>query len=219
VKLILISDLEKLLSNVEHFGEVLTISQSNRSKLLFIPSSPLDKAITQKNALKILKIFKEHGICFQTNDVLDFDADIAEIKKNINSYSVIFLMGGDTKTQNTFLHGIQLREALHHYIGIIIGMSAGAINLCENAFLNKKHDYGKSSLLMQGMGLLNNVSVDVHFDINDPEQIKELSLSKFPVYCIPDESALILSETVTCINDIYTYQGGIIKRIDSNLPT
>ena len=56
---------------------------------------------------------------------VDFSAEI------LNSYDVVFLGGGHVPTENTFFEKIGLRENIHKYDGLIIGISAGTMNAAE----------------------------------------------------------------------------------------
>ena len=73
------------------------------------------------------------GISFDEYLILD-----RESMKNANKYidgaNLVFLCGGDTYKQHEFFEAINLRELLSNYDGLVIGQSAGALNMALNVF-------------------------------------------------------------------------------------
>ena len=55
-------------------------------------------------------------------------------KETFNSYDVIFLAGGHVPTEKAWFDYIQLRWLLQGYGGIVIGTSAGSMNLTEEVY-------------------------------------------------------------------------------------
>ena len=52
------------------------------------------------------------------------------MKEELTKADIIFIMGGDTQKQNTFLEKYNLKETIKTSKGIVIGISAGAILYC-----------------------------------------------------------------------------------------
>jgi len=62
--------------------------------------------------------------------VLDGD-NFYEAKKLVEESDLIVLAGGHVPTQNAFFHRIHLRELLQCYNGVVLGISAGSMNMAE----------------------------------------------------------------------------------------
>ncbi len=96
-----ISDLKTVMENP-------IFSQSIKDKksiggIVIIPSSPENLTKTRVYGAEIIDTFKANDIQFNQVKYIDTLEDLSGISNSINDYSVIFLMGGRTKIQNTFL--------------------------------------------------------------------------------------------------------------------
>lgn len=212
MKVLLLSDIEKSLKNSE-VHEFIIKNLKNKS-ILFIPSTPLNEDITDKNVTRIIEFFKQKNIRFDIINVLRTVYNPVKLSEYIGKHTLIYFMGGDTEIQNQFINKLNLKEILIDYDGIIIGQSAGAINLCDEVFLNKKHLDIDRSIKMKGIGLIQGVSIDVHFDVNDNLQIQELKKNSLSTYCIPDKSAIIFDGKFNFINDIYLLEYNLLKKVN-----
>ena len=61
-------------------------------------------------------------------------------KEKLHSYDVIWLGGGHVPTQNKFFGDISLREKMEGFRGIIIGISAGAMNAADVVYAQPEHE-------------------------------------------------------------------------------
>jgi peptidase E len=150
----LISQIEKALS-VAAFTKFLQ-EHKLPTEILFVPSMPKWQDKTQKEVLKILAAFNEKGIIFEKFKCLDNDATENEVSQDLQSSPLVFLMGGDVKEQNKFLRKLNLKALLHDYQGVVMGMSAGALNMGPEVFYHG----GKNQL--QGLNLVP-LYVEVHY--------------------------------------------------------
>jgi len=78
-------------------------------------------------------------------------------KDNFDRYDVIFLAGGHVPTERAWFEYIQLRWLLQGYDGIVIGTSAGSMNLAEEVYAWPERP-GESldpeyELFFEGLGL------------------------------------------------------------------
>ena len=51
----------------------------------------------------------------------------------VSNAEVLWLAGGDTSTQFNYLESYGLISCIREHKGVIIGMSAGSINMCKRA--------------------------------------------------------------------------------------
>ena len=145
-------------------GIVNQIKNNLRSfkKIVFVASDVND---TRENVLRYANILfdsmKMAGINF--NEYLVLDGESKDSASNyINDASLVFLCGGDTYKQHEFFTEIQLKQLLKNYQGIIIGQSAGALNMAKNVF-NSPEDQEKSEpVFFNGLGLTS-INIEPHF--------------------------------------------------------
>lgn len=209
----LISDFSQVVKN-EKF--IQSIRKSYREgKILFIPSTPNNKIITNKNITEIVALFNNNGFLFSDADYIDERSDIKKLKEEINQYSIIFLMGGVTLQQNGFISALEIKDIFYDYTGIVIGLSAGALNMCKQSLLTPIHEEGnQENLILAGLGLVD-ITVEVHFDVNNQIQREFIQETGLKVYCIPNDSAIIIEENVILIcGELYLYDSKVIRKLE-----
>ena len=125
------------------------------------------------------------------------------------------MVGGVTLIQNEFVLRITLKEMLENYDGILMGLSAGALNMCEHTIdtpVDPEHD---ENIQVKGLGITD-IVVEVHFDVNNKEQIKAIDETGFTVYCISNNGAIVLIENeILPYGDIYKYENKKLEAIKS----
>lgn len=156
--------------------------------IVYIPTYPDNKEKCE-NLSKSEK-FKNIGINFEKNIVLDNSYSAKEIEKIINQNELFFLYGGDPYKQIKFIEKYNITEMIKNKV--IIGLSAGSINMCKNAICTKDEDF-KESNIYQGMGLVD-FSIEPHFDCNNTEVLEDLKkFSKITdIYALEDDAYIII---------------------------
>lgn len=118
--------------------------------------------------------FQSVGIRFSTFDLCDSRYPFTS--EMILSYDFICLAGGHTPTENKYFEDIELREKLVDFNGVILGMSAGSMNLADKVYFQPE-EIGESSsdFKRDGMGLgLCNINIVPHF-----QMIKSINLDGY----------------------------------------
>ncbi|QQK07769.1 hypothetical protein [Miniphocaeibacter halophilus] len=105
---ILISNMEEIIRNKE-FLNLLKVKLS-KGKLLFVPSNLKNKKLTEEFGTEIYKLFLKNNLLFVDIEYLYEDFDF-KLLNSMNEYSLIFLMGGDTVEQNSFITKINLMKS------------------------------------------------------------------------------------------------------------
>lgn len=123
---------------------------------------------------------------------------------------IIYLQGGDPFIQLKYIKQNGYDEFLKKYDGIILGLSAGTMNLGKIAFYSKDEDYPET-LFYSALGLTN-LTIDPHFDINDKDRVNEAIKwsKKHRIIGLPDYSAIIIGEdgSIENIGINYVYENG-----------
>lgn len=194
---IMISDLFTITKNEAFVEYVKGINEDIR--LLMVPSTPSETVKCSHYAEATKQCFVEKGISISKCDIVFSKNDVM----NMDDYNFIYLMGGDPFTQNKFLSEIGLKEKLNSFEGVVCGMSAGALNMCETTVVTPDDDIEKLHI-MEGIGLVP-FSVDVHFSVHNRKQTHALDRLDFDVYCIPNDGAIILDNEFKTFGSVQSF--------------
>ena len=112
-------------------------------RVLFVASNPEDHAGTCRFGADVFCAFAEAGITFSKYTVLD-GTNAVSAKKLVHSSDFIIFAGGHVPTQNAFLNGIRMRQLLQDFDGVVMGISAGSMNLADTVYVQPEEP-GESS--------------------------------------------------------------------------
>jgi len=152
---------------------------------------------------------------FSFSDLKDFKLIDGRITKEdglnlLEKADIIYLQGGDPFVQLKYIVDNGYEIFLRDYKGIILGLSAGSMNLGENCFYSKDCDYSET-VFYEGLGLTDLV-IDPHFDINNLDRVEEAKKGsyEFEIIGLPDYSTIIIDQNkkVTEIGPNYKYRDG-----------
>ena len=195
-----ISDKNKLVTNIKKYLK-------KNSSILFIASNKNDFEKIDMYSKLLFESLKFSGITFEEYNVLD-NRTIDKANEFVDKADLIFLSGGDTFIQNEFLKEIKLKELLENYNGIIIGQSAGSINMAEDVFNSPEQSEKSEPIYFEGLGLTN-INVEPHwkmdtslFDENEKYQRRYIleESKKRDIFAICDGGYILINEDN---NEIY----------------
>ena len=112
-------------------------------RVLFVASNPDDHSGTCRFGADVFCAFAEAGITFSKYTVLD-GTNAQSAKKLVHSSDFIIFSGGHVPTQNAFLNAIRIRQLLRDYDGVVMGISAGSMNLADTVYVQPEEP-GESS--------------------------------------------------------------------------
>ena len=102
------------------------------------------------------------NIIFDEYHFIDYRIQMEDAQRLIQNASVIFLCGGDPVLQNDFLAEYELTDVIKNSNAVIMGASAGAINMAEKWLNLKNTGYGvETSTLYEGIGF-NHLAYESH---------------------------------------------------------
>ena len=158
--------------------------------------------------------FKEIGINLNGITVLNDTMTKEEMFRSIENADIIFLMGGDTLKQNDFL----MKNGLKPIIKIVIGISAGAINLSDISLCSKDEEDGvEKTITYEGIGRIN-YTIEPHFDIDNKillqNELYPLS-EKMTIYGLPNNTGvrIIDSNFEILYGDFYKISNNEVEKI------
>lgn len=190
-----------------------------RKSLVMISSTPASDEIDGTTERSWL----DHAaIRFDEYHLINYRVQIEEAPKLIQNASVIFLLGGDTVKQNGFLMDYGLADLIRKSGAIVIGASAGAINmsakwLCSSNF---GHQVEESSVY-EGIGL-GDFSVLSHFDLENNFALVQSELSRLSeemdIYASNKDCALrVKEEHIDILGDVYLISHSEIQKLDETI--
>ena len=193
--------------------EILKQDLKNKKSIAFIPTTPSDYSKTElyvygnnNNVIGIIPLLQEISSLKDIN-IIDNRVSKEEAKKIIPNSDVLYLLGGNPFNQLEYLQKENYDNLIKEFSGIIIGTSAGAMNLAKEAYYSKDEEL-KESMFYQALGLVD-ITIDPHFDINNKEQISEIikNSNHKRIVGLPEESGIrIANKNISYINKCYQFE-------------
>ena len=159
-----------------------------------------------------LKMFSDCGITFGSVDVIDSRMSKETAQDTLRNADVLWLSGVDTPTQFGYLESYGLIPHIRKQKNVIIGMSAGSINMAKTAVCTLTCEHNKLEIY-EALGLVE-FSALPHFDKdNITDELLVLS-ETYPLYGVCDDSAIICTEDNTSyIGDVFLVDNRCITRV------
>lgn len=160
----LFSNIDKVNGFNEQQIKYLSKDLKTCKSILFIPGDyDKEKYIIYKD--KIIGWLKSIEVSFS-------ECYLTGLDDELKSYDVIFLMGGNPINQIEIINKINLKNIINK-AKVVIGVSAGAINLSEEAIYY--NDYSEKIEMYDGIGLTD-INVYPHFDITNKDFVEEVKM-------------------------------------------
>lgn len=161
---------------------------------------------------QFLKMFSDCGINFETVNVVDGRVSKETAKDMVRNADVLWLAGGDTPTQFAYLESYGLIQCIREHKGVIIGMSAGSINMTKTAVCTLTCEHNELKIY-EALGLVE-FSVEPHFDKDNITKELLVLSEKYPLYGICYDSAIICTEDNTFyIGDVFFINKGEVTPV------
>lgn len=208
------------LNNKNQLVNNLKSAITKTQRISYIVSAPDFFDINDFYGTLAFECLKKAGFDFYDTVIIDhrFKGDI---KETLLQSDVIFLAGGKTDIQMAYFESLNLKEILQSYQGVLIGMSAGAMNCADVVFTpaEERSEIGRN-MKWNGLGLTPFV-LEPHFVLNvedtlDLELRKELLRlsNKTDFIALCDDSYLLIDDCVTTLfGESYYIHKGEIKNI------
>lgn len=202
----------------KNISEEIKKAKSKASNLVVIPADPTnyeknDKQFNGNETVKgVINCFKKIFPNLTNCVLLDNRINKEKGTQFLKSADIIYLLGGDPFKQIDYLKTNEFDNIIHNSKALIIGVSAGSMNLAIEAYYSKDEDYPKS-IFYKGLGIVN-ITIDPHFDINNSEQVNEIKLNSKDkkIIGLPNESAIIISDNkIKYIGRKYIFDNGKLE--------
>ena len=195
--------------------------------VVFVANNPDTFEINDEFAALLFVSLELSQINFKNKIVLDSrnESDASKILKNAD---LIFLSGGSVECQNNFFKKIKLNEALSEN-NVIIGGSAGAMNMCEKTlnFPTNEDEIQKlnsNNCFLEGMDIYKRIFVPHFFgdrkiykrgkNINAYYELLELSKNNEFIAIDNEAYILIENEHEKYFGNVYLIKNGYVEKIN-----
>ena len=109
------------------------------AKALMITAFPDDDSANDQMVGFFADAIRDANLPIETLDLWDHRATDTSIE-TLHSYQVIMLGGGHVPTQNHFFQRLELARKIRAFDGIVIGISAGTMNVAEMVYAQPELD-------------------------------------------------------------------------------
>ena len=203
----------------DNLGRVLQEDIMDRKSLALISSNPLcfeDDGATERSW------FDQAGIMFEEYHLINYRVQKEEAQSVIQNASVIFLLGGNTLKQNEFLMEYELSDSIIKSRAVVMGASAGAINMSAKWLCSKNLGYKvEMSSVYDGIGL-DDFSVLSHFDLENNIALVQSELSplseEMNIYASNKDCAIrVKGDKIDILGNVYLISHSKIQKLDETL--
>jgi cyanophycinase-like exopeptidase len=203
----------------ENLSKMLQEDIINRKSLVMISSNP---SIYEEIGAAERSWLDQAGIMFEEYHLINYSIAKEEAHSLINNASVIFLLGGNTVEQNRFLAEYELSDSIKKSRAIVMGASAGAINMSAKWLCSKNLGFNiEDSTLYNGIGL-DDFSVLSHFDLEHNLALVQSELSllseETDIYASNKDCAVrVKGDKIDILGTVYLISRSKILRLDETL--
>jgi len=153
--------------------------------------------------------FLSYGIREENIDWINYFKDTEEnAKKKVRNGDIIFFTGGLPDKMMYRLKEFDLINEIESFLGVIIGISAGAMIQIADYHITPDKDYDTFSY-NRGLNLIRDFDIEVHYEETDIEKNyinKVLNERADTVYAIKDTGGIIVDNSaITLLGDIHTF--------------
>lgn len=214
------------MSNENGIVNQLKESLKGTNKVVFV-SSDIDS--TPESISSYTRIFfdsmKMIGIKFNEYLIIE-GTNYDKASEYIEGADLVFLCGGDTYNQNILFSKMKLKQILSNYSGIVMGQSAGALNMATNVFNSPEEKEESNPMYFDGLGLTT-INIEPHFELddtnfNEDELYQRAAIIKEsfnrPIYGQCNGSHIYINEdnVATIYGETYLIHNGKIEKICDN---
>ena len=211
-----------------HLVENLKKDWKEPSKCLLLCSNP--DALMKNNELSFFleKSIKETGLSVSAFDLCD-SRNGKEMAEKLCTYDVLILAGGHVPTQNRFFHRIGLVEAIQEYDGLVLGISAGAMNCAGTVYAQpeaagestgREYDRFPKGLRLTQCNVLPHYQAVKDKTLDGKRLMEDITYPDSMgrrFYALPDGSYILQKEgRVTVFGEAYLVAEGNTKKICSD---
>ncbi|WP_332649890.1 Type 1 glutamine amidotransferase-like domain-containing protein [Lysinibacillus sp. 54212] len=203
----------------ENLVRVLHEDITDRKSIVMISSNPY---LLEEDGATERSWLDQAGITFDEYYLINYSVHKEDAHKLIQNASVIFLLGGNTVNQNNFLNDYELSYVIKKSGAVVMGASAGAINMSAKWLCSKKLGYKvEINALYDGVGL-DNFSVLSHYDLENNIALVQSELSslseEMDIYASNKDCAVrVKGSKIDIFGNVYVMSHSKIQKLEETL--
>ena len=215
------------LDSSNHFLNMFRKACRGETDCLILSSDPENTGMGDEMQSFFREAFAHSGIPVTKVDVCD--RRNMQAADRLCCYGILILAGGHVPTQNAFFRELGLREKIHRYAGVVLGISAGTMNSAEVVYAHPEEPGEAVNpgyvRYMQGLGLTH-INVLPHFQnlkgarLDGLRILEDISLPDSrvrPFYGLPDGSWLYRENgRTTLYGEAWLLEDGACVKICEN---
>ncbi|KGP91267.1 cyanophycinase [Pontibacillus chungwhensis BH030062] len=203
----------------ETLSRLLRDDITDRKSIAMISSNPSvyeDDGATERSWLD------QAGIRFDEYHLINYRVHKEEAQAKIRNASVIFLLGGNILEQNGFLLEYELSESIKESSAVVMGASAGAINMSAKWLSSSNFgDEVEENSVYTGIGL-DHFSVLSHFDLENNFSLVQRELSplseEIDIYASNKDCAIrVKGDKIDIFGNVFLISNSKIQKLDETL--
>lgn len=179
-----------------------------RDSLVFISAWPDEHPRNLEDSAGMHAMFAEYDMPFANVTVIDNTTDAAEAQRLIQHADCLFLMGGNPTLQRQLISEKGIEEAIRQYRAVLLGVSAGSINMAVRAL-----DIWETPVPYAGLGVVD-ITIKSHItpDSDLLPRLQQVSREHaLPICAMEDNSAIFVQDgRITHLGQIRYITGGEI---------
>ncbi|QPC46967.1 Type 1 glutamine amidotransferase-like domain-containing protein [Mangrovibacillus cuniculi] len=200
----------------DNLSKVLQEDITERKSLAMISADP---SIYENDGATERSWLDHAGIMFEEYHLINYRVQKEEAQAIIENASVIFLLGGDILKLHSFLEEYELSDLIKKSYAVVLGASAGAINMSAKWLCSKNiGDKVEVNTVYEGIGL-DIFSILSHFDLENNMELVQSELSvlseEIDIYVSNKDCALrTKGDKIDVIGDIYLLSNSKFQKLD-----
>ncbi len=218
-KVILLSGPDKTKYFSKRLTQIIKSKCNNPHNMVVIPADAnnIKKNDKQFNGneevVGVYKNFKKLYPELENIILLDSRIDSKKGKDYLKNADIIYLLGGDPFIQLKYLRDNGYDDIICNTNALLMGVSAGSMNLSKDSYYSKDEDY-KESIIYKGLGITS-ITIDPHFYKSNKEQVEEIKkYSKDRrIIGLPNRSIIVIDKDIKYIGRVYIYENGNLIKI------
>lgn len=142
----------------------------DRKRIVYVANDPENVEENDERCRVFFRSLEMSGMAFDEYIMLDCRNE-SYAKEIILGADFVMLAGGRILRQKAFFERIHLKELLKDTHALIVGMSAGAMNMCETVFnFPEDHESWDEERVVCGMGICDKILIP-HYDCREDNYI------------------------------------------------
>ncbi|RSK26585.1 cyanophycinase [Bacillus sp. HMF5848] len=203
----------------DNIGRALQEDITDRKSLVMISANP---SFYEEDGATERSWLDQAGIMFDEYHLINYRIQKEDAKTLIQNASVIFLLGGQTLEQNSFLMEYEMSDLIKKSRAVVMGASAGAINMSAKWLCSKNFgDKVEKSSVYDGIGL-DDFSVLSHYDLENNIELVQSELSplseEMNIYASNKDCAVRIKEDkIDIFGNVYLISRSKIQKLVETL--